>query len=134
MGGATHEGSDSSNVRITNNLAEHFFINDQNEPTVTFDHNVALNSYQPYVHWNGTGWTYSYPAGTDANGNKSFATAVSYASQFLAWNPAALSFNLMLKASSVAIGAGTATGAPTLDIFSATRAAPFTAGAYSYPY
>jgi hypothetical protein len=133
IGGATHEGSGSSNVRIANNLAEHFFINDQNEPTVTFDHNVALNSYQPFVHWNGTAWTYSYPAGTDANGNKAFATAVSYASQFLAWNPAALSFNLMLKAGSVAIGAGTATGAPTVDILGATRTAPYTAGAYSYP-
>jgi hypothetical protein len=134
IGGATHEGSASSNVRITNNLAEHFFINDNAAPTVTFDHNVALNSYQPFVHWNGTAWTYSYPAGTDAHGNKSFATAVSYASQFQGWNPAALTFNLMLKAGSVAIGAGTATGAPTLDIFSATRVAPYTAGAYSYPY
>jgi hypothetical protein len=134
VGGSTHEGSASSNVRITNNLAEHFNIDDQNAPTVTFDHNVALNSYQPFVHWNGTAFTYSYPAGTDANGNKAFATSVPYASQFLAWNPAALSFNLMLKAASVAIGAGTATGVPTLDIFSATRVAPYTTGAYSYPF
>lgn len=133
IGGATHEGSASSNVRIANNLAEHFSINDQNEPTVTFDHNVALNSYQPFVHWNG-GWTYSYPAGTDAHGNKAFATAVPYASQFVAWNPAALSYNLMLKAGSVALGAGTLIGDPLLDILGATRAAPFTAGAYAYPY
>jgi hypothetical protein len=121
-------------VRITNNLAEHFFINDNAAPTVTFDHNVALNSYQPFVHWNGTAWTYSYPAGTDANGNKSFATAVSYASQFQGWNPAALTFNLMLKAGSVAIGAGTASGVPIVDIFSAIRLPPYTTGAYSYPY
>jgi hypothetical protein len=134
VGGATHEGSDSSNVRITNNLAEHFVIEDNGAPTVTFDHNVALNSYQPFVHWNGAAWTYSYPAGTDANGNKAFATAVSYASQFQAWNPAALTFNLMLKAGSVAIGAGTASGVPTVDIFSAPRATPYTVGAYSYPY
>jgi len=134
VGGATHEGSNSSNVRITNNLAEHFFINDNAAPTVTFDHNVALNSYQPFVHWNGTAWTYSYPRGTDAHGNKSFATAVSYASQFQGWNPAALTFNLMLKTGSVAIGAGTASGVPTVDIFSATRLAPYTTGAYSYPY
>ena len=40
----------------------------------------------------------------------------------------------MLKTGSVAIGAGTATGAPTLDIFSVTRVAPYTAGAYSYPF
>jgi hypothetical protein len=134
VGGATHEGSASSNVRIANNLAENFHINDQNEPTVTFDHNVALNSNQPFVHWNGTAWTYAYPAGTDAHGNKAFATAVSLASQFLVWNPAALSFNLMLKAGSAAIGAATATDAPTLDIFGVTRVAPYTAGAYSYPF
>ena len=82
VGGKTHEGSDSSNVRVTNNLGEHFVIEDQNEPTVTFDHNVALNSYQPFVHWNGKGWTYSYPSGTDAKGNKAFATAQPYAAQF----------------------------------------------------
>jgi Right handed beta helix region len=133
IGGQTHEGPPTSNTRVTNNLAEHYFINDQNQPTLTFDHNVALYSYQPFVHWNG-GWTYSYPAGTDANGNKAFATTVPKPSQFLAWNPNALSFNLMLKAGAVAIGAGTATGAPTLDILGATRAAPFTAGAYAYPY
>jgi hypothetical protein len=134
VGGATHEGSDSSNVRITNNLAEHFVIKDDGAPTITFDHNVALNSYQPFVHWNGAAWTYSYPAGTDAKGNKAFATAVSYASQFQAWNPAALTFNLMLKAGSVAASAGTASGVPAVDIFSAPRAAPYTVGAYSYPY
>ena len=40
----------------------------------------------------------------------------------------------MLKAGAQAIGAGTASGAPTLDIFGVTRVAPYTAGAYSYPF
>jgi hypothetical protein len=133
VGGQTHEGPPTSNTRVTNNLADHYFFGDNPPNALTFDHNVALNSYQPLIHWNG-GWTYSYPAGTDANGDKTFATAVPYASQFLAWNPKALSVNLMLKAGSVALGAGTASGAPTLDILGATRAAPFTAGAYAYPY
>jgi hypothetical protein len=60
------------------------------------------------------------------------------AGQFLAWNPAALSFNLMLKPTSVAIGKGvapsSAPGLPTVDILGATRTAPYAAGAYSYPY
>jgi hypothetical protein len=133
VGGKTHEGLDSSNVRIANNLAGNLVINNNGEPTVTWDHNVALNSYQPFVHFVNGQPVYAVPAGTDANGNKSFATAVSYASQFQAWNPAALSFKLMLKAGSVAVGAGTASGAPTVDILSVTRVAPYTAGAYSYP-
>jgi hypothetical protein len=40
---------------------------------------------------------------------------------------------LLLKSGSVAIGTGTATGAPTVDILGVTRAAPYTVGAYSYP-
>ena len=40
----------------------------------------------------------------------------------------------MLKSGSVAIGPGTATGAPTVDILGVARAAPYTVGAYSYPY
>ena len=41
---------------------------------------------------------------------------------------------LVLKSGSVAIGAGTAMGAPTVDILGVARTAPYTAGAYSYPY
>lgn len=133
VGGKTHEGSDTSNTRVTNNLATRFGINNENEPTLTFDHNVALNNYQPFVHFVNGAWTFSTPPGTDANGNVSFATSQNLAAQFVAWNPAALSFNVMLKAGSVAIGHGTATGAPTVDILGVTRTAPYVVGAYSYP-
>ena len=39
----------------------------------------------------------------------------------------------MLKAGAPAIGAGVATGAPTVDILRVKRTAPCDAGAYSYP-
>jgi hypothetical protein len=57
-----------------------------------------------------------------------------YASQFVTWSPSTLSFNLMLLPGSVAIGAGTNVGVPTIDILGVARAAPYTVGAYSYPY
>jgi Right handed beta helix region len=134
-GGKSHEGPDSSNTRVTNNLAEHFIVGNPNETTVTYDHNVALNSYQPFTHWVGTVESYGpTSAGTDANGNLTPAKpGFPYANQFVTWSPATLSFSLMLKAGSVAIGAGVA-GAPTVDILGATRTAPYTGGAYSYPY
>jgi hypothetical protein len=134
VGGKTHEGSDTSNTRVTNNLAMRFGIGDENEPTLTYDHNVALSNYQPFVHFVNGAWTFSTPPGTDANGNVSFATSQNLAAQFVAWNPATLSFNEMLKAGSVAIGHGTATtGVPTVDILGVTRTSPYTVGAYSYP-
>lgn len=135
VGGKTHEGLDSSNVRVTNNLAEHFFIGD-NAPasTVTFDHNVALNSYQPFVHWNGTAWTYTYPVGTDANGNVASKVAIPYASVFKIWDPAHLSYDLMLKAGSAAIGPGTfGSPLPTVDIRGVARSSPYAVGAYAAP-
>jgi Right handed beta helix region len=129
-------GNNTSNTRVTNNLAMRFGINNENEPTLTYDHNVALSNYQPFVHFVNGAWNYGTPLGTDANGNVSFTTPPNLAAQFVAWNPAALSFNVMLKAGSVAIGhgtTGTATGAPTVDILGVTRTTPYAVGAYSYP-
>jgi hypothetical protein len=40
----------------------------------------------------------------------------------------------MLKSGAQAVGAATATGAPTVDIVGAARQAPYTSGAYSYPF
>jgi hypothetical protein len=134
-GGATHEGPPSTNVRFANNLADHYSIGGLSDVNVTYDHNVALdvNSSQSFTHVAGGKWVLGEPAGTDANGNVTVAPSKPYASQFQDWNPAALSFNVMLKLGSVAIGAGTATGAPTVDILGVARAAPYAVGAYSYP-
>ena len=103
---------------------------------VTYDHNVALDvfSTQSFTHVAGGKSVFGEPAGTDANGNVTVAPSKSYASQFQGWNPAALNFLLVLKSGSVAIGAGTAKGAPTVDILGVARTTSYTAGAYSYPY
>ncbi len=53
--------------------------------------------------------------------------------EFVNFNPAALTYTVMLKSGAAAIGAGIA-GAPTVDILGVTRTAPYAAGAYSYPY
>jgi hypothetical protein len=122
---------------VTNNIAPHFGVGGPTDMNVTYDHNVALSGYQPFAHYVGSPPTFNYGTAdsTDANGNVSpaYPAGFPYASQFVTWNPAALSFNLMLKAGSVAIGAEVA-GAPTVDIRGVTRTAPYTAGAYSYPY
>jgi hypothetical protein len=133
VGGSSHEGQPSSNVRVTNNFADHFALG-LGTPVSSWDHNVALNSYQPFVYNNGVGWVYNWqPRGTDANGNVSFATSQPYTSQFVTWSPSTLTYNLMLQAGSVALGAGTNVGVPTIDILGVARAVPYTAGAYSYP-
>jgi hypothetical protein len=135
IGGKTHEGLDTTNTRITNNLGDHFFIGD-NVPAagLTYDHNVALNSYQPFIHWNGTAWTYTYPIGTDANGNVASKVATPYASVFKIWDPAHLNYDLMLKAGSAAIGPGTfGSPLPTVDIRGVARSSPYAVGAYVAP-
>ena len=42
-------------------------------------------------------------------------------------------YDLHLRPTSLAIGAGTAVGVPTVDITGATRTAPFAVGAYNFP-
>ena len=53
--------------------------------------------------------------------------------EFVNFNPATLTYTVLLKSSAQAIGAGVA-GAPTTDILGVTRAAPYAAGAYSFPF
>jgi hypothetical protein len=53
--------------------------------------------------------------------------------EFVNFNPATLTYTVLLKSAAMAIGAGVA-GAPTTDILGVTRTAPYAAGAYSFPY
>jgi hypothetical protein len=139
VGAASHEGSNSSNTRVTNNLASQVWVFNSNTPSMPApDHNVAVGpqtNHQGILAWVGTK-AVALTTGTDANGNVAITTGPT--GQFLAWNPGALSFNLMLKPTSVAIGKSvapsSAPGLPTVDILGATRTAPYAAGAYSYPY
>jgi hypothetical protein len=68
--------------------------------------------------------------GTYANGN--IIDSGGAKSEFVNFNPATLTYNVMLKAGAQAIGAGAA-GAPTIDILGVKRTAPYPVGAYSYP-
>ena len=53
--------------------------------------------------------------------------------EFVNFNPATLTYTVLLKSTAQAIGAGVA-GAPTTDIAGVKRTAPYAVGAYSYPF
>jgi hypothetical protein len=132
FGGTSHQEAKSTNVRVSNNLADTFSIDDEYPANIIiFDHNVALNSYHSFAQWvNGVG-VYRVAAGPDANGNITPATSVPYASVFNTWLPTTWQYNVALLPGSVAKGAGTS-GAPlpTIDITGATRTSPHSVGAY----
>jgi hypothetical protein len=122
----------STNTAVRNNLSSQLDV-DTSESGVVADHNVAMFSPGARISWYVNGVVqYLGNPGTYANGNVIDSGGAK--SEFVNFNPSALTYNIMLKAGAKAIGAGTATGAPTLDIFSVTRVAPYTAGAYSYPF
>ena len=132
VGGATHEGPLSTNTVVRNNLTSQLNV-DTRDSGVTVDHNVAMCCGPgPEMAWyvNGVMQYFTQP-GTYTNGN--IIDIGGAKSEFVNFNPAALTYTVMLKSGAAAIGAGIA-GAPTLDILGVTRAAPFAAGAYSYPY
>jgi hypothetical protein len=130
-GGATHEGPISSNTVVRNNLSSQLNI-DNRDPGVVANNNVVLCCTGPYISWyvNGVLQYISQP-GTYGNGN--IIETEGTKGEFVNFNPAALTYTLMLKSGATAIGAATA-GAPTVDILGATRASPYAAGAYSFPY
>jgi hypothetical protein len=134
-GGKSHEGPASTNVRIANNLAAIYGIGVAGDTGFTADHNVALGAAgnKPFASGAVAALNAEKGGGVDASGNVSFTALQSDTAQFVAWNPAVLSFNVMLKTGSVAIGPGTATGSPTVDILGVKRTAPYAVGAYSYP-
>ena len=53
--------------------------------------------------------------------------------EFVNFNPATLTYTILLKSNAQAIGAGVA-GAPTTDIVGVTRRTPYAVGAYAYPF
>jgi hypothetical protein len=121
----------STNTIVRNNLTSQLDVDTRGSGVVA-DHNVAMLSAGALISWyvNGVVQFLGKP-GTYANGN--IIDAGGAKSEFVNFNPSTLTYNVTLKAGAQAIGAGTATGAPTLDILSAKRVAPYTAGAYSYP-
>ena len=49
FGGTSHQGPASTNVRVSNNLADHYFIINYTAGSTTFDHNITLNYYEPFA-------------------------------------------------------------------------------------
>lgn len=131
VGDKTHQGTSSSNTAVRNNLASRVTV-DTRDSGVGADHNVGVSGISPVFTWyvGGVAQNLGKP-GTYANGN--IIDSGGPKSEFVNFNPATLTYNLMLKAGAPAIGAGTS-GAPIVDILGATRATPYTAGAYSYPW
>jgi hypothetical protein len=132
VGGASHEGPLSTNTVVRNNLTSALNVDTRNTGVVP-DHNVALCCDRgPFIAWyvNGAIQYLSQP-GTYMNGN--IIETEGAKGEFVNFNPATLTYTVLLKSSAQAIGAGVA-GAPTLDIAGYTRKAPYAVGAYSYPF
>jgi hypothetical protein len=132
VGGATHEGSLSTNTVVRNNLSSQLSV-DTRDSGVSADHNVAMCCAGPEISWyvNGVVQFLGAP-GTYANGN--IIDTGGAKAEFLNFNPATLTYTVMLKSGSQAIGAGTAVGAPSIDIAGYARATPSPVGAYAYPF
>jgi hypothetical protein len=132
VGGATHEGPLSTNTVVRNNLSSQLNV-DTRDTGVTADHNLVLCCGPgPFITWyiNGVVQFLSQP-GTYMNGN--IIDTEGAKGEFVNFNPATLTYTVLLKSSAQAIGAEVA-GAPTTDILGVTRAAPYAAGAYSFPF
>jgi len=130
VGGATHQGSLSSYTAVRNNLTSRLNVDTRNIG-VGADHNVAMCCAGPEISWYVNGVIqYNSKVGAYPNGN--IIDAGGTKAEFVNFNPAALTYNVLLKSGAQAIGAGSAAG-PLLDILGYTRAAPYTTGAYSYP-
>jgi len=131
VGDKTHEGSSSDDVTVINNLANVISVYNLDHG-VTAGHNVGMATAGAVFVWyvNGVAKYYGSP-GTywDAD----IIAAGGPAAEFVDFDPSTLTYNVKLKANAPAIGAGTATRAPAVDILGVTRTAPPDAGAYSYP-
>jgi hypothetical protein len=131
VGNTTYLGAPSSNTAVRNNLASRLSVDNRNSGVVA-DHNVGISGASPQFSWyvSGVPQYYGKP-GIYANGN--IIDTGGTKSEFVNFNPATLTFNVMLKAGAQAIGPGTAARAPAVDILGVKRTAPYAVGAYSYP-
>jgi hypothetical protein len=132
LGGASHEGPLSTNTVIRNNLTSELNV-DTRDTGVVPDHNIVLCCGPgPFISWyvNGVAQFLSQP-GTYMNGN--IIETEGAKGEFVNFNPATLTYTVLLKSNAQAIGAGVA-GAPTIDIAGVKRTSPYAAGAYGYPF
>jgi Right handed beta helix region len=138
VGDTTHEGLPSSDTVVRNNLTSQLEVYNVNNG-VEADHNlVMLGSYSPEIAWYVNGAP-QYIGNSGTYGTANIIDTGGAKGEFANFNPATLTYDVLLKANAQAISAGTMTGAPTLDILGVPRQALYTttghttAGAYSYP-
>ena len=129
VGDKTHEGNSSTNTAVRNNLASAISVYNL-DAGVEADHNVGLSVFYWYV---GTVGQFFSTPGT-IYGNANLIATGGPASEFVNFDPSTLTYNVMLKAGAQAICAGTASGAPTVDILGDARTVPYSAGAYASTY
>ena len=133
VGDKTNQGSSSHGVTLRNNLANVISVYNL-DSGVTADHNVGMATAGAVFNWyvNGVAQFYGTPGPYGSN----IIAAGGPGAEFVDFNPPS-TYDVRLKAGAPAITAGTATGAPTVDILGVTRATSppngFTAGAYGYP-
>ncbi len=104
VGGATHEGPLSTNTVVRNNLSSQLNVDTRNTGVVP-DHNVVLCCGPgPFISWyvNGVVQYLSQP-GAYMNGN--IIETEGAKGEFLNFNPATLTYTVLLKSSAQAIGA-----------------------------
>jgi len=137
VGGSTHEGSPSNNVTIRNNISHGLGINNS-ETAMQMDHNIctligAACSVSFYV--NGTARWYTTP-GVYGDGAGDVAQilidSTGAAGEFIAYNPLSLQYELQLLPGAPAVGAGSSTESPILDVTGAERGSPTDIGAYAF--
>jgi hypothetical protein len=132
-GGASHEGSLSTNSVVRNNLSSQLNV-DTRGGGVVADYNVVMCCVEPEISWYVNG-VLQY-LGKPGTYNHNIIDTGGAKSEFLNFNPATLTYTVMLKSGAQAINAGTG-GAPTVDILGMPRngnPSYYTVGAYSYPY
>ena len=127
----TYEGSSTSSTVVRNNIANRIWVYNV-AYSVEADHNIAMCCSGPGIAWYVSGDpVYIGKPGTYANDNMIGSGGPT--TEFVDFKPSILTYDVMLKAGAQPIGAGTATGAPAVDILGVARKAPYTVGAYSYP-
>ena len=139
VGAASHEGPNSSNTRVTNNLASQVWVFNGHTPSMPPpDHNVAVGpqtSYQGVIYWSGPGnaTEISLSKSSDANGNVAVNTGP--AGQVVSFDPVHGLYDLHLLSTSLAVGkgspvAGVGAPLPASDITGTPRVSAPPAGAY----
>jgi hypothetical protein len=105
VGGATHEGPVSTNTAVRNNLTSKLSVDTRNIGVVP-DHNVVLCcTIGPFIAWyvDGVVQFLSKP-GVYMNGN--IIETEGAKGEFVNFNPATLTYTVLLKSSAQAVGAG----------------------------